>query len=362
MKQNMDTWLREGFRQPVEIPSSVETQVRQACEQAVETPRAVQKKPLRKLPALAATAVLCLLLVGTAVAVGVVRVEMDVEENGEIDFFYPEGGRASYAGAWEITDPPEGFRQTHGVITSFTPQEYGFSAEYAIPGETNERLYLFVNTLDGAQMGREFRKVSVNGMDGVLYYSELFDDVESSLVWSDPRLGLVFTLEYFGEQGLDLVSMGESVAACEYVPSQEETDALLAAIDALGDYTLTPPDGYEALLQKSAGEEEAAVQKIWGDALYHVVTLEYTALAEPAVAIRDYVVNLENSLTMDGREFVTVSGMDGCFKAVTGTRYGDTATLVWLDRETGLAFILRAEGLSREEMIALAESVFLQAE
>lgn len=355
-----DQRLHELFQQPAALPDYVDNCVLESYRALVEKRKAKQltRRPMRKLSAAALAAVISVLLLGSALAVGIARLEMTVEENGQIDFVYSEDGRPSFAGAWEISEPPKGFQQTCGVITGFVPGAYEFSAEYAMEGDANERLYLFVNTLDGTQMGRQFQPVLVNGTEGILYYSELFDGVEDSLVWSDPQQGLVFTLEYFGQQKLDLVSIGESVTACAYVPSGEETEALLTAIDSLGDYTLSPPAGYEYLLERSSGNgDTAAIQKIWGNSLYDVMTLEYTALDDPTVAIRDYVVNMKNYLTMDGREFVTVSGMDGCFKTVTDSIYGDTVMLVWLDRENALAFTLYGEVFSKEDLLALAESV-----
>ena len=361
-----DQMLRALFQRPATPPDYVNGCVEAACLRLPEAPASsgAPRRSVRHVKAAALAAGICLLLLGSGLAAGIARVEMDIGDTGEIELLYAEGSRPSYTGAWEITALPDGFRQTNSAITNSSAMEYTFHAEYTLENDPAERLCLWVDTTDGAHMGYDFKAVSVNGLEGVLYYDALLG-VESSLVWTDPARGLVFSLEYCGGQKLDLTAIGESVAECTYVPSREETEALRAAQALLGDYTLpVPPAGYELTLSQSSGSgEDAVVRNVWVGPLGKTVTLEYVILEDPGVSIRDHVVNLKNSLTMDGREFLTVSGMDGCCKTFAPDgRYPDAVTLVWLDREAGLAFTLWAQSLSKEDVIALAESVCLRAD
>lgn len=351
-----DQKLRELFRQPAMLPDYAEECLRTSYESLGERKKTEARRPVRRLSAAALAAMIGMMLLGSALAVGISRIDMVVEENGEVEFSYAEGGHPTYTGAWEITEPPEGFRRVSGVLVSYIPQMYGFSAEYAVEGAPNERLYLFVNTLDGAQMGRNFRKVSVNGNEGILYYSELLEDVESALIWSDSQRGIVFTLEYFGERKLDLEAIGESVAECDYIPSEEEQEQYRLAAEALGERTLEVPGGYEPLFQQGAADG-TWVTKAWVNGLNKVISLEYRVLEDATVGIRDYVVNLEYPISVYyDRRWVTVNGMDACY-ALNRSADGEQTLLLWLDRESGLAFTLRAEGISQEEMTALAGSV-----
>ena len=364
MKKN-DQMLRTLFQHPATLPDYVNGCIEDACLRLPEAPASsgTPRRSVRHIKVAALAAGICLLLLGSGLAAGIARVEMDVGDAGEIELLYTEGSRPSYTGAWEITALPDGFRQTYSAITNDTGMEYTFHTEYTLENDPTERLYLWVDTTDCAHMGYDFKAVSVNGLEGVLYYDALLG-VESFLVWTDPARGFVFSLEYRGEQKLDLAAIGESVAECTYVPSREETDALRTAQALLGDYTLpVPPAGYELTLSQSSGSmEDTVVRNVWVGPLNDTVTLEYTTLEDPSASIRDHVVNLENSLTMDGREFVTVSGMDGCCKtSAPYDRYPDAVTLVWLDREAGLAFTLRAQSLAKEDVITLAESVCLRA-
>ena len=208
----------------------------------------------------------------------------------------------------------------------------------------------------------EQRWVRVGDEEGILY---THTDGRQHLYWACEERSIGFML-YATDAELDLTELALSVTEREelFVP----TDRALAeeAAAQLGDYRpLALPEGYELYCTNGNpqstdfGGDYAYVVRSYVDEEGYVLHLRIENdwnEANTAEEVRDYYTNAyaDGLLGEYTRSELTVGE---CPAALVRNPDGTVCFLLWTDGEHRLIFRLEADGLTEEELIAVAESV-----
>lgn len=363
-----------------EVPTSFEDRVH-ATLRDLEEPAMkhtnhykTRKTMKRGLTALvAAVLVLALCGVGYAIVSRIQFVENDVstiyEGSEEIITerqvgFSAVGAGPINMGVWELSAVPEGFEETYSY---YRDGDAGISWE----NEDGDHLGFQYQAAD-LPYGEiiltdisEEKDVTVNGTGGKLYVSEnAFGEESSQVFWTAEEQGVGFILSYSGEEELDLVALAEQI-----VPSQQRPEMSKEAeqaVEALGDWAPDElPEGYGEYITTGMPPEYG------GETGYAYVYRTYVNEAGAAIQL-DYEVPVADSYTnyVDywrdlpaelGGGYVTDLTVQGQPAGLVEKAEGVPEQLVWMSEDGSLVFIMKAESLTSEELLAVAESVTLQS-
>lgn len=322
--------------------------------------RTQEVKPMKhhrkKLSALMIAAIVAVcLLAGTALAVALSRVDMNVtdwsifhnddQKHFSIEFD-PTDEDYIELGHWYPQSLPEGFEE------SFVSEQMSGSQRLVWRNETGDCLALVCHiasetvdiSLDG-NLNQE--EVSIRGSAGTLFTDESPVDTElyKALFWTAPEYGIGFFLEYGGSEDIDLIAIAESVIRIDEAdaPIPTYAEEKYKALEELGDYMPTIPEGYElyeftGMPKDHGGGWYAYVRRYWQNEAHDTIHFSYETFS-PAP---------------DAGEIDFNTYEEALAKAEAGE-----SSITWTDPDLGLSFFLSADALSGEDLAALMESIAL---
>ncbi len=332
--------------------------------------------------ALAAAAIVAALGV-TAWATGIIRIvkvekpiilgTQDSDEDIpaiDISFDKTEPGPIAPLGVWEV-DMPAGYEK------SFSFSSADFTNEGWTNGEGSGLTFTYRRAGTGGDVTlteeeiQEKRDVTVNGQPGTLYVTEN----GSMLLWTDQEAGVGFMMS--ADESLDMLALAETVHRTGDTPEMDEYTQ--AALEDLGDWTITDlPEGYNEYTTQGRPKDQgggwyAYVRRYWTDPAGHTVKLNYENTLGPSY--ENYVsywrqladtpqeeidmVRAKGGSVRDFHCTVTDVTVQGRPAGLVVDADGMALRLAWLNGDGSVAFILESDGLSGEELMALAESVEL---
>ena len=279
--------------------------------------------------------------------------------------FEPVSDEPGLLGVWEMGAVPEGFALTDsfysaGYATMSWERDGGGRLDLTYTKGGNEPGSM---TLPSGAV-TEKRDVTVRGSQGKLYTLGEEGDYRV-LLWTDEARGVGFSLvAQDGADDVDLIPLAESVALTNDKPEIDQHT--LEAIAQLGDWAPAAlPAGYEPYF------DQGTPGSLYGGA-YTYVRRYYTNEAGCAIELRcetpvnetyaGYVDNYRSGFERPADQpnavctvkDTTVQGQPaGLIEYPDGT----PLRLVWLTEDGTVAFLLRADDLTSEELLALAESV-----
>ena len=372
-----------------EVPSSFEDRVRTTLEgledNTVKTDTIKQKvRPTYRTLLIAA--VVAVLLVGTAVAAAISRIEL-VEETQTVQYestgetsqelvlgFEPTDDAPIHLGVWEIASVPEGYeRADRSYMIVDTGANGGERWEndrgdsVGMSYEAADQLFGQI-ALDTNDIAEE-TDVSVGGCPGTLYRET---DGRQLLLWMNEERGIGFILSATSAD-VDILAVAESVRETGETPEiSEETTAVL---EQLGDWTFDDmPEGYELYFSYGYPGDYAYVYRTYENAEHYKIHLDYEAAVytDDVDGVVGSYRELANMAEMYGNsnddgvrvEKYSISSLEvqGMDARLVKYEDGTPVKLVWMDKEYGehgLLFSLSGDGLDVDELVALANSVIL---
>ena len=350
-----------------------------------------RKRPVRVMAAVAA--VLLLAVTGYAVS-GKIRMEITRDSSEEqkvsVTFEEPTGGEDESGQLKDMIGVAGQTQSVYEAQYSFPKEapgtyiELGYWLPEWIPAGyeqtfVSDRAYGSQTVLYGNEAGNEIRYeyAKPSGFGGVTMYGVVSEEtvqigesegvlfrktVGSSLFWLREADGIGFWLST-DDPAVDLVEMARSVAACEPFRSEEADAQTVAAINQLGDFSLTwLPEGFE--------KRDTAGCPIPEDGWYGYVRIFYTDKSTNREAVLSYEpfslppeaagqdpaeyfrsLHNEEAHVNTVIEEVSVNGLVGM---VHVSKKGNA--VYWLDAENGLQFLLSSTHLTVEELLQMAES------
>lgn len=327
-------------------------------------------------------AVVAMLLIGTALAATLSRIQLvketqtvQYEESGETSQELILGFSASddapiHLGVWEIGTVPSEYE--------LAARDYMLTDNWATGGERWENA-------QGDSIGIEYQaadqnsgqialdthsiaeevEVTVSGNPGTLYRKM---NGQQLLLWTNEERGIGYILN--APADVEILAVAESVRETGKTP--EISEETTASIEQLGDWTIgAVPTGYNLYFSYGRPGDFAYVYRTYENAGHYKLHLDYEA-AVYTDDIDDCVGNyreLANMAEMYGNsnedgirvEKYTIServvqGMDA---RLVEYEDGTPVKLMWMDSEHELVFSLSADTLGSDELIAMAESVVL---
>lgn len=325
------------------------------CEQTQEVkPMRHHKKKLSALM-IAAIVAVCL-LAGTALAAALSRVDMNVtdwsffhsddQKHISIEFDHTDEDYIEL-GHWYPQSLPEGFEE------SFVSEIMSGGQNIHFENEAGDFLGLYCQIAGAANdssLEGDFtiEDVDINGAPGQLFTDNAPADAAYYMVifWTAPEQGVGFHLEYLGNEEIDLVAIAESVTQIDeaQAPTPTYANKKYEALEELGDYMPTIPEGYELY-------EFTGCPTDMGGGWYGYVRRHWQNEAHDAI----HFCYETFSPAPDAGEIDFDTYEEALAKAEAGE-----SSIDWTDPELGLTFFLSADALSAEQLIALAESITLQ--
>ena len=369
-----------------EVPSSFEDRVQATLagleENTLKTDRMKQKaRPAYRTLLIAA--VVAVLLVGTAVAAAISRIQL-VEETQTVQYestgetsqalvleFEPTDDAPIHLGVWEIGSVPEGYERAYrGYMIVDTGANGGERWEndrgdfvgmtYEAADQLFGQIALDVNSI------AEKADVSVGGSPGTLYRET---DGGQLLMWMNEERGIGFRLSATSAD-VDILAVAESVRETGETPEISEETA--AVLEQLGDWTFeTMPEGYELYFSYGYPGDHAYVYRTYENAEYYKLHLDYEAAVYTkdvdgvVGSYRELAKMAEmygNSVEYERVEKYSISELEvqGMDARLVKHEDGTPVKLVWMDLDHDLVFSLSGDGLDADELISLADSVVLK--
>lgn len=364
-----------------EVPSSFEDRV-QATLRDLEEPvmkhenhyktRKSMKKGLTAL--IAAVLVLVLCGAGYAIVSRIQFVESDVNTIYEgspetvtermVEFAAVDDSPINM-GVWELTAVPEGFEE----VDSDYRDGYASARWENSKGDHLGFVYQAADLGYGQMILTDIseeKDVTVNGTAGKLYVTANFEGEKNTQVfWMDEEKGVGFILSYSGEETIDLIALAESVVPSEGRP--EMSVEAKRAMDALGDWAPDAlPEGYKEYITIGSppvygGETGYAyVYRTYVNDAGAAIQLNYEVVVGENITYNNYVDYWRTLPSDMGEASVTDVTVQGQPAGLIEKTEGMPVRLVWLSEDGSLVFILEAETLTGEELMAVAESVTLR--
>lgn len=304
---------------------------------------------------IAAIVAVCL-LAGTAMAVALSRVDMNVTD---LSFFHGDGQKhisidfaptdKDYVelGHWYPQSLPEGFEE------SFVSEIMSGFQNIHFENEAGDFLGLRCQAAGAANNSYfegdfTIEDVDINGAAGQLFIDNTPVDTAYSMLlfWTAPEQGVGFQLEYMGNEEIDLTAIAKSVTRIDDADAPIPTYAnkKYEALEELGDYMPVLPEGYELYEFTGSPTDMGGgwygyVRRHWQNDAHEVIHFCYETFSPAPDAGEIFFNTYEEALAM----------------AAAGER-----SLNWTDPELGLSFFLSADAMSSDQLIALAESITLQ--
>ena len=369
-----------------ETPSSFEDRVRNTLAELEENTvnmNNIKKKarPVWRTALIAAVA--AVLLIGTALAVAISRIQL-VKETQTVEYegsdepaqelvlgFEPGDDGPIHLGVWEIGAVPEGYER---VLQDYMITDTGANGGERWENERGDGIGLSyqaasqrfgqiaLNTADIA----EETDVAVGGSPGTLYRET---NGIQTLLWTNEERGIGFILT--APEDVDILAVAESVQETGDTP--EVSENAVAAIEQLGDWTLGyMPEGYDLYFSYGYPGTYAYVYRTYENAEHYKLYLNYEA-AVYTDDIDDCVGNyreLANMAEMYGNSDedgvrIEKYGISGFMLKDMDARLveyedGTPVKLMWMDKENGLVFSLSGDGLGSDELIKMAYNVIRQ--
>lgn len=173
--------------------------------------------------------------------------------------------------------------------------------------------------------------VEVNGMPGDYYYEELEEGRFGDLLWFDEDAGIAFSLHGMIPKE-DMIRMAESV--------QEGTP-----LEYMPEYELTwLPDGYSEGKEMARGSHARQISSLTDG---KDLRLKYEIFEAETLEEQFWIESETSAIPL------TVQGQDAVLYLNT---HRDENSLLWLDKDAGIAFRLDASE-NEETMLAIAEAV-----
>ena len=173
--------------------------------------------------------------------------------------------------------------------------------------------------------------VEVNGMPGDYYYEELEEGRFGDLLWFDEDAGIAFSLHGMIPKE-DMIRMAESV--------QEGTP-----LEYMPEYELTwLPDGYSEGKEMARGSHARQISSLTDG---KDLRLKYEIFEAETLEEQFWIESETSGIPL------TVQGQDAVLYLNT---HRDENSLLWLDKDAGIAFRLDASE-NEETMLAIAEAV-----
>lgn len=334
------------------------------------------KKSRRTLRIVLLAAALTALLSVTAYAVyqRIVIVERQTQatdtETGQTESltevgFEPTSDEPVLLGVWEMGAVPNGFAMTE----SFYSAGYATVSWERDGGGRLDLTYTKGGNVPGSMTlpsGVEMKKedVTVHDSRGTLYTLGEEDDYRV-LLWTDEARGVGFSLvAQDGADDVDLIPLAESVVLTDHKPETDQQT--LDAIARLGDWAPTDlPEGYEPYFSQGSGgalydSPYAYVRRFYTNAAGYAIELRCETPVNETYA--GYVDNYRSGFERPADQpnaicTVTDTTVQGQPAGLIEYPDGTPLRLVWLTEDGTVAFLLSADDLTSEELLALAESV-----
>ncbi|MCD8322774.1 MAG: DUF4367 domain-containing protein [Oscillospiraceae bacterium] len=362
----MQDKIRGAFDK-ITLPADADERIRRTLAEAASQPKKeviqMQKNHRRKAPKLAVAliAAVCVLTV-SALALAISRVELvstDMGDYIEVDFQATDEDYVEL-GNWYPGEIPEGY-----ALSFVSDPAYGYQT---IRFENGDGHYITLSVqgdIEGGQVTMDnvtdTQSVTVGEAEGVLYTTA----TERLLFWTDGARGLGFSLTT-DDDAVDLTAMAESVEELDEALTPTLSGGYSHALADLGDYQITPPEGYEqasftASPLSSGGGWYAYVRYTYensGHDELHFSYESYNLTEDAGTGVEfgntpEYVLSLQTG----GRGYTatTVNGELAAYYALGDNYYG----LSWVDTENCLVFQLTSDTLTMEALVEVAESMTL---
>ena len=370
-----------------EVPSSFEDRVQATLAGLEESTLKMDTIKQKARPAYRTAliaAVVAVLLVGTAVAVAVSRIQL-VEETQTVQYestgetsqalvlgFEPTDDAPIHLGVWEIGSVPEGYERADRSYMIVDNGANGGERWENDRGDSVGMTYEAADQLFGqialdVNHIAEKTEVSVGGSPGTLYRET---NGSQLLLWMNEERGIGFILSA-ASADVDILAVAESVRETGEAPEISEETA--AVLEQLGDWTFDDmPEGYELYFSYGYPGDFAYVYRTYENAEHYKIHLSYEAAVytdDIDACVGNYR-ELANMAEMYGNsnddgvrvEKYTISELEVQGMDARLVRYEDGAPvkLMWMDRDSELVFSLSGDGLDAEALISLADSVVRQ--
>ena len=268
-------------------------------------------------------------------------------------------------GVWELSAVPEGFEE---VDSDYRDGYAGVSWENG-KGDHLGFVYQAADLAYGQMMLTDIseeKDVAVNGTAGKLYVTTNFEGEKNTQVfWMNEEKGVGFILSYSGENAIDLVSLAESVVPTEGHPKMSEEAK--QAVAALGDWAPDAlPEGYVEYVTTGMPPEYggetgyAYVHRTYVNDAGAAIQIDYEVVVGENITYNNYVNYWRDLPAELGGGLVKDLSIQGQPAGLVEKTEGVPERLVWLSEDGSLVFILEAETLTSEELMAVAESVTLR--
>ena len=339
------------------------------ADERIRAVLAAQPLPHKSLRHTTRIALIAAVIIGllSVTALGVTRGRIVFREK-EITIIGPDNTSSTYVevGFDATTDEPSHL----GVWTLDAPEDFEIEKVFYLNGNSET---LWINA-DGSRINLSYvvadkpydigftekplnkQEVTINGVPGYLYS---FED-SFYFFWTNDENGIGFEL-WCNDSAIDLLALAKTVHPDQTYEKPHLNEDTLTAIAEFGDWNPTAmPGNYREYTSGGMPAEyggESGHGYVWrtyvNDEGY---TIElYYLVAHGDETYEPYVASWRELPGYSVKE-VTVQGRSaGLIENDDGTPW----RLTWLSEDDDLAFHLMAEGLTSEELLAVAESVAL---